>query len=64
MSLDCNDPEAAVFTAYQDRAQDAHDLPAGWTSAVDAASGTTYFCFVQTGQCQWEMPAPQHGGYH
>ena len=37
-------------------------LPAGWTSAVDAASGTTYYCFTQTGQCQWEWPAAQHDG--
>jgi len=31
-------------------------LPYGWTTAVDPASGQTYYCNQNTGQCQWEMP--------
>ena len=38
-------------------------LPAGWTSAVDAATGTPYYCYDQTGQCQWDLPVPQQAGY-
>ena len=36
-------------------------LPAGWTSVVDAASGVVYYCFGQTGQCQWELPTAAQG---
>jgi len=49
---------------YQQQQQQAHDLPAGWTSGLDDATGTMFYCFEPTGQCQWERPAPQHGGYH
>ena len=42
----------------------AQSLPAGWTTAIDQASGTTYFCFAETGECQWEPPIDtQQGGY-
>ena len=38
------------------------DLPAGWTSAVDQASGVMYYCFARTGECQWERPNTSQGG--
>ena len=51
------------YRPYQSYQQPCQDLPAGWTSALDDATGTIYYCFDQTGQCQWERPAaPQHGG--
>lgn len=45
--------------AQQAAVQQAQDLPSGWTSAVDEASGSTYFCKTQTGECQWDKPAAQ-----
>lgn len=51
-------PEQLQYDAYGQQMSYGHqnDLPAGWTSAIDQASGVTYYCFAQTGQCQWERP--------
>lgn len=63
VSLDWQDPEAAVFTcqvqsAMQQSVQQVHapDLPAGWISAVDPASGAAFYYNQQTGASQWEPP--------
>jgi hypothetical protein len=65
VSLDWQDPEAAVFTCQveQDYAfQGLQGLPAGWSTEIDPASGAVYFVNQQTGQTQWELPQ-QQGGY-
>ena len=41
----------------------AQNLPAGWISGIDQASGQTYYYNQQTGQSQWEPPQQQGGGY-
>ena len=65
VSLDCNDPEAAVFTCHVDYAQQEYthqgypqDLPAGWVSGLDESSGAIYYYNEQTGHSQWEPPQP------
>lgn len=40
----------------------AGNLPAGWVSGIDQASGQPYYFNEQTGQSQWEAPAAQ--GYY
>ena len=74
LSLDWHDPEAAIVTCQVEHAQDyvqqdyaqpgyaQPGLPAGWTSAIDEASGTTYYYNQQSGVSQWEPPQ-QQGGY-
>jgi hypothetical protein len=50
---------ALLVRAPRDRVQRTRPLFAqlvGWTTQVDAASGETYYCDEQTGQCQWEPP--------
>lgn len=47
---------------------DMNDLPAGWATGFDQATGTTYYYCEQTGQCQAEPPhasaaSQQQGGY-
>jgi len=37
-------------------------LPAGWTAALDPASGRTYYSNAMTGATQWEPPAMAGGG--
>jgi len=81
ISLDGNDPDAAVFTchvssgiqgneAQQDYMQQgytqrpahtehpghAQGLPAGWSTAVDEASGIPYYYNEHTGISYWEPP--------
>jgi len=77
VSLDAQDPEAAVFKFErsqwdQDYGQQGSgmlgqsaggyggamggQLPPGWTSGVDQASGQTYYFNEQTGQSQWDPP--------
>ena len=59
VSLDCQDPEAAVFKfqkasaagAQQSFAQQGtSSLPPGWISGIDQASGQTYYYNEQSGQ--------------
>jgi len=64
VSLDCNDPESAVFSCQvdyvpQDQYEQEQGLPAGWIAGVDPASSLTYYYNEQTGESQWEPP----GGY-
>ena len=66
VSLDCNDPEAAVFVINgggggpsrqptgATRGQQA--AGAGWVAQVDEASGDTFYLNSQTGETQWEPP--------
>ena len=36
-------------------------MQSAWTTAVDEASGATYYYNEQTGESQWEAPSPQPG---
>ena len=64
VSLDCQDPEAAVFTCQVDTQSDyPQSLPAGWTTGVDQRSGATYYYHEQTGRSQWEPPVQHEGSY-
>jgi len=64
VSLDYNDPEAAVFKFEKNDPsarpgfgqQGGGQLPPGWISGVDQGSGQTYYYNQQTGQSSWEMP--------
>ncbi|EOD38634.1 hypothetical protein EMIHUDRAFT_224425 [Emiliania huxleyi CCMP1516] len=66
VSLDCNNPEGAVFTCFDESGgrQGGYDQQGytqqggyqGWTSAVDPASGQTYYVNDETGQSQWDPP--------
>ena len=65
VSLDCDYPDAAVYKMEkagrfltQDRLniQGHTQLPAGWITGVDEASGQRYYYNEQTGQSQWELP--------
>ena len=65
ISLDCDDPEGAVFVCtapggvggqQQQPADLTARLDAGWESHVDEASGQTYYVNSQTGESQWEPP--------
>ena len=71
ISLDCNDPDAAVFTCqvssamqqnyagqdYSEQQGYAQGLPAGWTAGIDETSGVTYYYNTQTDHSQWEWPS-------
>ena len=37
-------------------------LPSGWTSAIDPASGKTYYTNSATGETTWDMPGGGGGG--
>ena len=65
ISLDCEDPERAVFVCnfgeggageehYHQQQQGGPT--AGWEAQVDQASGMTYYVNSQTGESQWELP--------
>jgi len=41
----------SIVAQYQ-----VQDLPAGWITGTDPASGATYYCHDATGECQWELP--------
>lgn len=66
IALDPKAPENAVFTVYlqQDGNVQAAGVSqqggsygqGGWVTAIDHASGGTYFYNEQTGQSQWESP--------
>ena len=65
VSLDCDHPDAAVYKfekagrfLVQDRldTQGLGQLPAGWITGVDEASGQQYYYNEQTGQSQWDPP--------
>ena len=80
ISLDANDPDAAVFTcqssamlgddaqqdymqhgytqqpAHNEQPGHAQGLPAGWSTAVDEASGVPYYYNEHTGISYWEPP--------
>jgi len=69
VSLDCNDPEAAIFTCVEASAmeQGGHQqgglaqqgqpqLPYPWEQLVDQSSGQVYYHNPQTGAAQWEPP--------
>ena len=61
LSLDANDPEAAVFVCNApggagQAVGSTGGLPAGWVAQVDEASGVTYYSNTDTGECQWEVP--------
>jgi len=72
VSLDYNDPEAAVYkfersgwaeeygsyasTGQQQGYGGATQLPPGWTSGIDQQSGQTFYYNQNTGQSQWEPP--------
>ena len=36
-------------------------MQSAWTTAVDEASGATYYYNEQTGESQWESPEQNHG---
>ena len=66
VSLDCNDPEAAVFTCeeqdaiQQDNVQGTYaQLPYPWEQLADQ-DGNAYYSNMRTGEVQWEPP-PQGG---
>ena len=74
VGLDCQDPEAAVFTCLAETSAAAlqqgyvaqpgysqQGLPANWVIGIDQESGANYYYNEQTGQSQWEPP--QQGGY-
>ena len=54
ISLDCNDPESAVFKL--ERSGTGAALPMGWFTEIDAATGRQYYFNQQTGVTQWESP--------
>jgi len=70
VSLDCQDPEGAVFKfersgwaeeyggqgSGQLGRQGSGQLPFGWVADVDQASGQTFYYNQQTGQSQWDPP--------
>ena len=64
VSLDCEDPESAVFKfersgwaeEYGQQGSGQLGLPAGWVAEVDPSSGQTYYLNEQTGVTQWEAP--------
>lgn len=66
VSLDCNDPEAAVFVINgggggpsrqpTGATQGQQAAGAGWVAQVDEASGDTFYLNSQTGETQWEPP--------
>ena len=67
VSLDCNNPEAAVYKFekagrflveeyLQNRQVTSTVLPAGWIAQQDPSSGQTYYYNQQTGQTQWDFP--------
>ena len=62
VSLDYNDPESCVIQIekknrrYRSFAVKKSDVPAGWTTGIDQASGQTYYTNEMTGQSQWEAP--------
>ena len=62
VSLDYNDPESCVIQIekknrrYRSFAVKKSDLPAGWITGVDQASGQTYYTNEMTGQSQLEAP--------
>ena len=68
ISLDCNDPEAAVYTceeqAQQEQGAAQQDtyaqLPYPWEQLADQ-EGNVYYSNTQTGESQWE--APQQGAW-
>ena len=65
VSLDCNDPEAAVLTCEQVGAvqQDAYaqpQLPYPWEQLADQ-DGNIYYSNPQTGEATWEPPQAQQG---
>lgn len=67
ISLDVNDPEAAVFMIHDCTPDDPvpgqqGGLPAGWVSEIDQQSGQTFYYNEQTGQSQWEPPQGAGGG--
>ena len=67
ISLDCNDPEAAVYTCEEQAQeqgaaqQDTYaQLPYPWEQLADQ-EGNVYYSNTQTGESQWE--APQQGAW-
>ena len=64
VSLDCNAPEAVIFTCEEEgnmQQQDGYahqaqpQLPYPWEQLVDP-NGNAYYSNAQTGQVQWEPP--------
>lgn len=71
VSLDCTDPESAVykfersgwaeeFGSYNSGTAQPQGagggLPPGWTTVQDPASGQTYYYNQQTGASSWDLP--------
>ena len=57
ISLDCNDPEGALFVCNSDAGGGGGGGGGGgWVAQVDQASGQTYYMNSQTGETQWEPP--------
>ena len=54
VSLDCRNPEGAVFTCQESGTQ---QIPYPWEALVDEASGAFYYSNPQTGAMQWDPPA-------
>ena len=65
VSLDCNDPEGAVFVCRDEAAmhQGGSHLPYPWQQLVDPQSGDAYYSNPNTGEAQWDPPTSQGGGY-
>ena len=71
LSLDCNDPEAAVFTCHDERAVQQQDgckqghypqqseLPYPWEQLLDQ-NGAVYYCNPRTGETAWDPPQQGH----
>ena len=63
VSLDYNDPDSCVFKIVKRDPDEPRfsvaakrNLPSGWITGIDQASGTIYFQNELTGQSQWEPP--------
>ena len=65
VSLDCNDPEGAVFVCRDEAVmhQGGSHLPYPWQQLVDPQSGDAYYSNPNTGEAQWDPPTSQGGGY-
>jgi hypothetical protein len=62
VSLDCDYPDSAVYKfekagrfLVQEQGLDLQ-LPPGWITGVDGATGQKYYYNEQTGQSQWDVP--------
>ena len=61
VSLDCDYPDAAVYKfekagRFLVQEEGLGQLPPGWITGVDEASGQQYYYNEQSGQSQWDPP--------